>query len=284
MKEIAVRAPLCFFAALLGAFVPLTGYGFEVGYYTPGAVANAERQSLEARLAGQKLPSRVIANTARLVDLFCTVRRPDCSLSVSALDAIDFGNGPVRHAVKHRAHFRRSEIARFLKREEHRDLLVVTFTKQTMLQGKGQQLLTDLKPFLDELGYGRILVIGAEANNFCVFMDKRFEGNVPSLEETELEADWLTHPTLEYMVYADKSEMLQLRNGFRCKKFFERSELKEFLDKLPIKDLITIRLPKGLGKPEIPTDFQDFISSLGYKRVNLQESFNLFQVEPTVID
>jgi hypothetical protein len=67
---------------------------------------------------------------------------------------------------------------------------------------------------------------------------------------------------------------------YECK---DREELKAFLDKDPRKNRIVIHLPKGTNKHEVSNDFQSFINQLGYKKVQLEESYNFFQVEPTII-
>lgn len=103
-----------------------------------------------------------------------TWKQADRTIQCKAVDQIDLGI--LSHPKGYSMYFTPNQVKRFLQAEKHKDLLVVLLQQSIMAadEKNGQKALTKLEPFLDTLGYKRVLVLGAHAFGTFVVLDKKY--------------------------------------------------------------------------------------------------------------
>jgi hypothetical protein len=108
-----------------------------------------------------------------LTQIFTTANHADRTIHCASIDAIDIGVGRMSGNAMSPIYFKRDEIHEFLKRETHKDLLVVWFWKSIMWKGPTnvQEVLSRIKGFVSDLEYKRVLVLGAHALGLFVVYD-----------------------------------------------------------------------------------------------------------------
>jgi hypothetical protein len=125
-----------------------------------------EFADLAERSRHAKLP---IGTTVNLNPIFTeiqqTASKADRTLSCRGLDDIDIGIGRMSAGIRSPLLFKREELEDFLKQEKHKDLLVVLFEKPIMWTGPKavDETLAKFKHFTEQLGYKRVLILGANA-------------------------------------------------------------------------------------------------------------------------
>jgi hypothetical protein len=105
--------------------------------------------------------------------IFETAHQADRTLRCDSVDSIDIGLGVGdRHGITP-LYFTREQIRNFLKEEKHKDLLVIWFHKGIMWRGKDdvQKALAEMKDFVADLGYKRVLILGAHSSGVFVVYD-----------------------------------------------------------------------------------------------------------------
>jgi len=112
--------------------------------------------------------------------VFDTAATADRRIYCRDLDEIDVGIGeqhqtgkPYFAKVLDAKYFQRKEIHYFLESAKQKELLLVWFEKSIMWQGvdKVQSILLEFKRFVSDLGYQRVLILGAHAEGVYVVYD-----------------------------------------------------------------------------------------------------------------
>jgi hypothetical protein len=115
-------------------------------------------------------------------DLVATNDGPDRTLSCVGLDAIDIGIGTANPSdggsvSRSPIYFSRAQLAAFLKSEKHKGFLLVWFEKP--MNGDAEnlsRLISQLKPFLSEVGYDRVRILKAGALTNEILYEKTKDG------------------------------------------------------------------------------------------------------------
>lgn len=104
--------------------------------------------------------------------IFGTVRTADRMLECRSIDEIDIGITKItkdNQATSDPEYFTRSQLRQFLMAEKHKDLLVARLQK--MPPEGYEETKRRLKQFVQELGYKRVLILGAHAFGVSVLYD-----------------------------------------------------------------------------------------------------------------
>jgi hypothetical protein len=280
MKNRKRKLVLCLLVPLLGSLIPLACDAFEQALYSPKASSELVR-SLTQRLSGLQLSSAVITNYAKWASLAHTVFYPSCSLHVKSLDIIELKTEPNLQHKEQSSSFTRNQIMELLRNNQKKDLLAVRLEAGGIFDSKNKKMLADLEPFIDKLNFKRVIIVANDGPNFYVYLDKQDEDDAPLYHNGATRPECITHPNVVYMRYPDDSELFSVTAVDYREDFVERSALRSFFDKDPGKELIVFQIPKI----KAAIDLAEFVESLGYKKAELvKHEYNLFQVEPTVVD
>ncbi|HEY9773980.1 MAG TPA: energy transducer TonB [Planktothrix sp.] len=177
-------------------------------------------------------------------------------------------------------YFKRDELHEFLKRERHKEFLVISFAKLSMMwQGSGyvQNAVNEYKAFVSDLGYKRVLITGGHAFGIWVLYDSTNPNYVspsstPFGELPDLPDRILSCKDID-AISVGIGKPHHLEDGIAIEdRLFKRSELQEFLSREKYKNLLNVWFEKsimGFGSVHVQEkldEFLPFLSSLGYRR------------------
>lgn len=138
-------------------------YAFDEGFY-PFATSQSK----------QTKPAQKAPYVAPLAPAFKQIQETAASadrvLYCRSIDEIDIGIGSIDHRsnLRHPIFFKRAEIENFLKQEKNKELLTVWFEKTMRFSDRNK---LELKPFLNRLGYKRVLILGFHSSGVFVISD-----------------------------------------------------------------------------------------------------------------
>jgi hypothetical protein len=109
---------------------------------------------------------------AKARKLLANIPHPDLTINFRAMDEIRITRKSATQTIDERKqnYFSRDKIRQLIKAEQHKDFLIVWFEKTMMVTP--QKDLQQMKPFLNQLGYGRVLVLGAHSMGVIVLEDR----------------------------------------------------------------------------------------------------------------
>ncbi len=112
-------------------------------------------------------------------EIFSVLNKADRTIKCIGIDEIDVGIGEVNKNGRSPIYFRRAQVHEFLKEQRGKDLLVIWFLKPIMLMETPDRddILEKFKAFSADLGYKRVLIVGAAASGIYVVYDTESTSN-----------------------------------------------------------------------------------------------------------
>lgn len=246
--------------------------------------------ALDAGIRTPKRKADLMQEGPRSTDLDELLNRADRVMRLYALDKIDIGLGKKSDAGTSPILLRMADLEQFLQREPYKDLLVVSFEVPIIEAGQDciQATQNELKGFLDGLGYKRIVIMGSSSTGRFVIDDKMHSKQVEAASTIDGRRGGARHLRCENNL--DRIDIglgpvrsLNSDHHIQSPIYLSRDEIADFLKHEKHKDLLVVEL----GKPmygELERQFRKFTDQLGYKRVDVQHSFGMFQTQPIVLE
>lgn len=216
--------------------------------YYKNIIDSAARQEFKSTLA--KADFEVFLQTS---NSFC--------LGLSRV-AISEGNSPLRFPIL----LNRSAVCEFLRKEAHKDLLVIRLSKFMIGPGKTEKELAELQPFFESIGYRRIIVLGSASSGVFVLADRKFgSGDLNGSANREVSRD------RRIRISHDINSIDIGVPGHT----FTPGELEEFFRRDPHKELLVVQLGKPLHSAQ--ERVRDVVTRFGYRRV-------IYKSDPALCD
>jgi len=97
----------------------------------------------------------------------------DKTINCMGTDEIDVGIGEVNQNGRTPIYFKRTQVHEFLKEQKDKNLLVIWFLKSIMVKESPErnEILDKFKTFVGDMGYKRVLIVGAAASGIYVVYD-----------------------------------------------------------------------------------------------------------------
>lgn len=220
--------------------------------------------------------------------IFKTIAKADRSLEFTGENEIDIGIGETcilsRYnptAGRNQITFKVNEIESFLKHEKHKELLVLWFDKNiTNDKVKKSKTFFTIKPFLDRLGFHRILVLGSHGAGVFVIRDLHYPivASKHSLQQPDRYLDFSDGlDRIKIGIMREKQERIygdtkKEQTTLLIERKFSRGELSDFLKNEKHKEYLQVKLPKDRQFKGVVLNF---LKTLGYQHMQ----FNLVRHE-----
>jgi len=105
--------------------------------------------------------------------IFSVLGQADKTINCMGTDEIDVGIGEVNQNGRTPIYFKRTQVHEFLKEQKDKNLLVIWFLKSIMVKESPErnEILDKFKTFVGDMGYKRVLIVGAAASGIYVVYD-----------------------------------------------------------------------------------------------------------------